>query len=146
MWKFQDMKMNLFPKWENSTAAAQFPGNSVVAYFWVTLSASMHSCKLCTCKLCILYFIPGEGTRLSCGRGGGGGGCGWKSKTLPCRNALGAQKIHPVTIYLTKKFKCIPCRNIAPSLVPTSRACQKRGLGSPGNQPCDKWSSPPVAN
>ena len=34
----------------------------------------------------------------------GGGGCRWGSKTWPCRNALGAQKIHPVTIYLTKKF------------------------------------------
>ena len=79
---------------------------------------------------------------------GGGGGCRWGSKTWPCRNALGAQKIHPVTIYLTKKkIICIPCRNIAPSLVPRSRACHKYcGFGTPGKQPCDKWSNPPVAN
>ena len=32
------------------------------------------------------------------------GGCRWGSKTLPCRNTLGAQKIHPVTIYLAKNF------------------------------------------
>ena len=34
------------------------------------------------------------------GGGGGGGGV----KTLPCLKPLGAQKIHPVTIYLTKNF------------------------------------------
>ena len=40
-----------------------------------------------------------------------------------------------------------PPWNIAPSLVPRSRACHKHcGLGTPGKQPCDKWSSPPVAN
>ena len=29
--------------------------------------------------------------------------CRWWSKTWPCRKPFGAQKIHPVTIYLTKK-------------------------------------------
>ena len=47
-------------------------------------------------------------------RGGGGGGgaltcqmgrgCRWGFKTGPCHKPLGAQKIHPVTIYLTKNF------------------------------------------
>ena len=54
------------------------------------------------------------------GGGGGGysplkwvGGCRWGFKTWPCHKPLGAQKIHPVTIYLTKNFKRIPCCNIA---------------------------------
>ena len=38
-----------------------------------------------------------------------GGGVPLGSKTWPCLKPLGAQKIHPVTIYLTKIFICIPC-------------------------------------
>ena len=48
----------------------------------------------------------GGGTHLSNGRGGGGcrwGGGGVKHDTA-CLKPLGAQKIHPVTIYLTKNF------------------------------------------
>ena len=65
----------------------------------------------------ILWIYPGGGgggTRLSCERGGGGVPLGVENLTLSqcarctkntlCRNALGAQKIHTVTIYLTKKF------------------------------------------
>ena len=59
------------------------------------------------------------------GPGGGGGGTrllnwiggaavGGGVKTWPCHNALGARKIHPVTIYLTKNIQMhIPCCNIA---------------------------------
>ena len=39
---------------------------------------------------------------------------GWGVKTWPCLKPLGAQKIHPVTIYLTNNFHMhIPCCNIA---------------------------------
>ena len=53
-----------------------------------------------------LYFHPGEGgggaldSHFNGGDAGGGGGV----KTAPCLKPLGAQKIHPVTIYLTKNF------------------------------------------
>ena len=40
---------------------------------------------------------------------GGGGGAAGGLKPDPVSNPLGAQKIHPVTIYLTKTFICIPC-------------------------------------
>ena len=82
----------------------------------------------------------GGGARLSCGRGVPLGAAGW-----PCLKPLSAQKIHPVTIYLTRTFICIPCTSTdglsillciiihseksvasrAPSLVPRSRACHK---------------------
>ena len=53
---------------------------------------------------------PRGGTHLSTGFGGGGG----EVKTWPCLKPLGAQKIHPVTIDLTKTFIMhIPCCNIA---------------------------------
>ena len=77
----------------------------------------------------------------------GGGGCRWGSKTWPCLKPLGAHKIHPVTIYLTKTFMCIAypvlvrtdslfccvssyshknlCVPRAPSLAPRSRAYHK---------------------
>ena len=96
------------------------------------------------------------------GGGGGGhsslnwvGGCRWGGKNLTLSQTAQRTKIHPVTIYLTKTFICIPCCkrwfkvrwdwygrtlysavyhhtfiNIccvphAPSPVPRSRACHK---------------------
>ena len=89
-------------------------------------------------------------------RGGGGGHSTfmWTGGAAGCRKPDPVAKRSVHTKYtlsqytlLKKKSLCIPCRNIAPSLVPRSRACHKHcGLGSPGKQPCDKWSSPPVAN
>ena len=88
---------------------------------------------------------PG-GTRLSCGRGGGGDAAGGR-KPDPVANRSVHKKYTLSQYTLLKKIICIPCRNIAPSLGPRSRACHKHcGLGTPGKQPCDKRSSPPVAN
>ena len=58
-------------------------------------------------------------------------------------------QIHPVTIYLTENFHMHTLSQYCTdaSLVPRSRACHKHcGLGTPGKQPCDKRSSPPVAD
>ena len=88
---------------------------------------------------------PGGGTRLSCGRGGGGAAGGRKPDPVAMRSVHKKYTLSQYT--LLKICICIPCRNIAPSLVPRSRACHKHcGLGTHGKQPCDKRSSPPVAN
>ena len=88
----------------------------------------------------------GGGTRLSmsCGLGV----CRWGSKTWPCRNALGAYQIHPVTIYLAlKKNHMHTLSQYCTVAGAQIAACHKNcGLGSPQKQPCDKWNCPPVAN
>ena len=80
--------------------------------------------------------------------GGGGGGAAGGRKPNPVAMALGAQKIHPVTIYLTKNL-----HNAYPVAILYRRWCPDRGpviniVGwePRGKQPCDKRSSPPVAN
>ena len=64
------------------------------------------------CWGCCIYPGGGGGTRLL----NWIGGCRWGGgvKTWPWHIALGARKIHPVTIYLIllKTFKFIPCCNI----------------------------------
>ena len=89
----------------------------------------------------------GGGTRLSCGRGGGGGAAGGRKPDLSVAMRSVHKKYTLSQYTLLQICICIPCRNIAPSLVPRSRACDKHcGLGTPGKQPCDKRRSPPVAN
>ena len=58
-------------------------------------------------RICDTPIVPGGGggTHLSTGYiGGAAGGGGGGVKTWPCLKPLGGQKIHPVTIYLTKNF------------------------------------------
>ena len=77
--------------------------------------------------------------------GGGGAAGGRKPDPVAMRSVHKKYTLSQYT--LLKICICIPCRNIAPSLVPRSRACHKHcGLGTPGKQTCDKRSSPPVAN
>ena len=103
------------------------------------------------CAQSLIVHIPGGGgTRLLNWIGGcrwGGGGC---------HNALGARKIHPVTIYLIT-FKCIPCCNIAHLGYTLSdwgcwadkqKKKKKRSSPPPGTRACHKtlWACDPVIN
>ena len=82
----------------------------------------------------------------------GGGGVplglgGRKPEPVAMRSVHKKYTLSQYTLLKICILVCIPCRNIAPSLVPRSRACHKHcGLGTPGKQPWDKRSSPPVAN
>ena len=59
----------------------------------------------------------GGGTRFSCGRGGGGGAAGGRKPDPVAMRSV--HKKYTLSQYtLLKMFICIPCRNIAPSLVP----------------------------
>ena len=89
---------------------------------------------------------PGGGGALDFHVDGGGGTAGGRKPDPVAMRSV--HKKYTLSQYnLLKNCICIPCRNIAPSLVLRSRACHKHcGLGTPGKQPCDKRSSPPVAN
>ena len=94
---------------------------------------------------------PGGG-----GGGGGaldfhvdGGGCRWGSKTWP----VAMRSVHKK--YTLSQYTLLQICNICiyPVAILHHRWCPDRGpvikhcgLGTPGKQPCDKRSSPPVAN
>ena len=136
-------------------------GSVPFRFYWATLYLVIIILSIISMYATLPRGGGGEGgTRLSFGRPvplGGGGGV----KTSPCLKPLGAQKIHPVTIYLTKNFHMHTLywygRTLysavyhqtfikicyvphARSLVPRSRACHKHcglgtRLGSPGSNP-----------
>ena len=87
-----------------------------------------------------LHRLPGGGgghSTFQVGRGGGGVAAGGR-KPDPVAMRLGAQNIHPVTIYLTKK-KSYPVAILHRRWCPDREPVMHKhcGLGTPGKQPCE---------